>query len=185
MASRRTNTEPDLRPPRALAAGPQATPLGHVGLTVPDLEGAVRWYSTVFGWELLMGPVDLDTDDPRVADQLRDVFGAPQVAFRQAHMLAGPGVAIELFEFSTTRRTCGNARIDYWNPGLFHFCVVEPAIEELATRIERAGGARRTRIREIFPGEPYRFCYCEDPFGTVIEIATHPHAEAFGGRGRY
>jgi hypothetical protein len=40
-------------------------------------------------------------------------------------------------------------------------------------------------VREIFPGEPYRFCYCEDPFGNVIELSTHPHAEAFGGREAY
>jgi catechol 2,3-dioxygenase-like lactoylglutathione lyase family enzyme len=156
-----------------------------VGLTVPDLDAAVRWYAAVLGWKLLMGPIELTTDNPRIADQLRDVFGADRVAFRQAHMEAGDRMAIELFEFAQPRRTAGLASFRYWEPGPFHVCVVEPAIEELAARIEHAGGRRRSAVREVFPGEPFRFCYCEDPFGNVIEIATHQHRDLFAGREAY
>ena len=156
-----------------------------MGLTVPDLDAAVRWYSEVFGWELVMGPVDVTTDDPRVVDQVRDVFGAPTVVFRQAHMRAGDSTGVELFEFFEPHRTVGRAAFRYWTPGPFHLCVVEPAIDEQADRIERAGGKRCSAVRAIFSGEPFRFCYCQDPFGNVIEIASHPHAEVFGGRDAY
>jgi catechol 2,3-dioxygenase-like lactoylglutathione lyase family enzyme len=159
------------------------SPLGHIGLTVPDLDAAVRWYADTFGFELIMGPVEVTVDNPRIADQLREVFGR-DVRFRQAHMVMGNGVALELFEFDEPE-TRGSGRFDYWNVGLFHICMVDPDIETLAMRIEAAGGRRRTPVREIFPGEPYRFCYCEDPYGNIVELATHPHAEAFGGRERY
>jgi catechol 2,3-dioxygenase-like lactoylglutathione lyase family enzyme len=159
-------------------------PLGHVGLTVEDVEAAVEWYGRVFGWGLLMGPVEVSTEDPRVAEQLRDVFGEEDVAFRQAHLDMGEGVALELFQF-TRPRASGHGHFEFSKGGVFHLCLQAPQIEELAARIEAEGGRRRTEIQPIFPGEPYRFCYCEDPFGNVIELATHPHAESFGGRAAY
>jgi hypothetical protein len=29
------------------------------------------------------------------------------------------------------------------------------------------------------PGRPWRLCYCEDPWGNVIEIMSHSYAEVF------
>ncbi len=128
-----------------------------------------------------MGPVELSTADGRLTEQLRDVFRAEQVAFRQAHLLAANGVAVELFEFQQPTASEGRARFEYWRTGFSHICVVEAQVDVLADRIVARGGARRTATRPIFPGEPYLFCYCEDPFGNVIEVASHPHSESFGG----
>jgi len=158
---------------------------GHVGITVPDLDRAIGWYRDALGCALIMGPVDVTVDDPRVAEQIREVFAATDVAFRQAHMILADGSAVELFEFRRPCESEGRARFDYWEPGISHLCVVSPDIEALAERVEQQGGRRRTAIREIFPDEPYRFCYCEDPFGNIVELATHPHGEAFGGRAAY
>ena len=30
--------------------------VNHVGITVPDIRAAVRWYSDVFGFRCIMGP---------------------------------------------------------------------------------------------------------------------------------
>jgi catechol 2,3-dioxygenase-like lactoylglutathione lyase family enzyme len=132
-----------------------------------------------------MGPVVVSADDPRVADQLHDVFGAQAVSFRQSHLLSRDGVAVELFEFREPHMTQGKTAFDFWRCGQWHLCLVEPRIDELAERIEEHGGRRRTATRPVFPDAPFLFCYCEDPFGNIIEIATHPHAEAFGGRSGY
>jgi catechol 2,3-dioxygenase-like lactoylglutathione lyase family enzyme len=159
--------------------------VGHIGLTVPDLEGAVHWYQQVLGWKLLMGPIEVSTEDPRVADQLREVFVSQEVSFRQAHMLAADGLAVEIFQFIAPKQTVEKGDFSFWRTGVFHICLLEPEIDALAERIAATGGARRTATRRIFPDEPYLFCYCEDPYGNIIEIATHPHAEAFGGRDAY
>jgi catechol 2,3-dioxygenase-like lactoylglutathione lyase family enzyme len=159
--------------------------VGHVGLTVPDVDAAAAWYLEIFGWRLLMPPVTLSTQDARVADQLRGVFGAEVVAFRQAHLLADNEVAIELFQFEQPRQTPRRADFEYWSPGIFHLCVVDPDIEALAARIAARGGRRRTPVQPIFPDEPYLFCYCEDPYGNIIELASHSHHQSFGGRLAY
>src|SRR4051794_25835843 len=161
-----------------------AVAIGHIGITVPDVDAAVEWYRETFGWEPIAGPFEVGTEDPGVAPQLREVFETEEVAFRQAHLAAGPGLALELFEFRTPP-TVAATGFSFDRVGPFHLCVVAPEIERLAAAIEAGGGRRRTEIRAIFPGEPYRFCYCEDPFGLAIEVATHPHAESFGGRGGY
>ncbi len=35
---------------------------------------------------------------------------------------------------------------------------------------------------ELFPGEPYRCCYCEDPFGNVVELYSHGHERVWANR---
>jgi len=162
-----------------------AVAIGHIGLTVPDVDAATAWYQETFGWSLIAGPFEVDGREDRIVDQqLLDVFEVADVAFRQAHLAAGPGLAIELFEFRRPT-TIAAAGFEFRQAGPFHLCVVEPEIEDLAARIEAGGGRRRSEIRPIFADEPYRFCYCEDPFGLAIEIATHSHAESFGGRRGY
>jgi hypothetical protein len=34
-------------------------------------------------------------------------------------------------------------------------------------------------IAPIFEGKPVKACYCEDPWGTVIEVISHSHERAF------
>jgi catechol 2,3-dioxygenase-like lactoylglutathione lyase family enzyme len=66
---------------------------------------------------------------------------------------------------------------EYWKTGVFHFCVQDPNVEELAERIVAEGGKKRMdKPRYYFPGEkPYRMIYMEDPFGNIIEIYSHSY----------
>ena len=43
-------------------------------------------------------------------------------------------------------------------------------------------GRRTSRVWELFPGEPYRTCYCEDPFGNAIELYSHSHERTWANR---
>ncbi|MBU8913682.1 MAG: VOC family protein, partial [Spirochaetales bacterium] len=38
----------------------------HVGLSVPDIEKAVEWYSSVLGFSVIMGPAQNDGDDTHI-----------------------------------------------------------------------------------------------------------------------
>ncbi len=158
--------------------------LAHVGLTVDDLDVAVRWYRDVLGLELLGEPVEISSADPRIGDQVSDVFGR-EVRFRQAHLALAGGTALELFEFIEPKGERGET-FDFWRAGLTHLCLFEKDIDGLVERIGASEGrVRSSRIWEVIPGERYRMCFCEDPAGNVVELYSHSHLEVFGDRAGY
>jgi catechol 2,3-dioxygenase-like lactoylglutathione lyase family enzyme len=155
----------------------------HVGITVTDLARAIDWYGSVLGFELLMGPVEVWAGDGDVGQGAADVFGPDFRRFRQAHMSAGNGVVVEIFEFLEPRAERRDDNFEYWKTGFFHVCVVDRDVEGLVQRIAETGGRMRTsRIWPIFPGQKYRFCYCEDPFGNIVEIYSHSHEQTFANQ---
>lgn len=164
-----------------------ARALAHVGLAVPDLDRAVAWYQDVLGLELLLGPVVVETDDSHTGHQVRDVFGRDSVRFRQAHLSTGNGVALELFEFVDPPAETRPDNFEFWKTGFFHICLVDRDIEDLAERIVATGGRLRTTgIWSVFPDQSkFRFCYCEDPFGNILELYTHSHEQVFANREGY
>jgi catechol 2,3-dioxygenase-like lactoylglutathione lyase family enzyme len=147
------------------------TAITHVGIAVPELGRAVAWYSDVLGLEPLGPAVTVRADDGHAGTVAADVLG--NGSFRQAHLASANGVALELFEFAEPQ-----AR---WT-GIFHICAVPPSLERTAARISATGGRRTSRIWHIFPDAPYRTCYCEDPFGTTIELYSHSHERTYANR---
>jgi catechol 2,3-dioxygenase-like lactoylglutathione lyase family enzyme len=144
----------------------------HVGLTVPDLDGAVDWYSDLLGLEPLGDPIAVRAHEGHAGVVAADVLGTHFGSFRQAHLAGANGVAIELFEFEPARR----------QPGLSHLCLVVPDVRRTAARIATSGGRRSSDVWEIFRGEPYLTCYCEDPFGTTVELYSHSHERTYANR---
>jgi catechol 2,3-dioxygenase-like lactoylglutathione lyase family enzyme len=152
---------------------------GHVGVTVPSLEAAVSWYRAVLGLELIAGATETKAGEGHEGRMASEVFG-PRFGFmRQAHLCAANGVAIELFEFMDPAPE--RPSFTYWRTGPSHVCLVERDVEALADRIRTSGGRQRTAVWAIRPGEPYRMCYCEDPFGTIVELYSHSHEQTYAG----
>jgi catechol 2,3-dioxygenase-like lactoylglutathione lyase family enzyme len=147
------------------------TAITHVGIAVPELDRAVAWYADVLGLETLGPPVAVSADDGHAGAVAADVLGGG--SFRQAHLTSANGVALELFEFAEPQ--------ERWT-GIFHLCAVPPNLERTAARISASGGRRTSRIWHIFPDAPYRTCYCEDPFGTTIELYSHSHERTYANR---
>ena len=147
----------------------------HIGITVPDLDKAISFYSEVFGWYLLMGPETITEEKETAIGQMCiDVFGEGWKEFRIAHMSTSDSIGFEIFEFPNSPKTKGV--FDPYKTGLFHFCIQDPKIEELVEKVVEAGGKQRMPIREYYPGEkPYKMVYMEDPFGNVFEIYTHSY----------
>ena len=145
----------------------------HVGFTVTDIEKAIRWYQDIFGFRLLAGPVELVADDSHFGLIARDIFGAQFRRGRLAQLTGSNGVCIELFQFSDPPSVTRKENFEYWKAGIFHFTIVEPAIEDLVHRIADTGGKLRSQVWTLFPDKPYKIAYCEDPFGNIIEIYTH------------
>jgi catechol 2,3-dioxygenase-like lactoylglutathione lyase family enzyme len=158
-------------------------PIAHIGITVPDLSEAIDWYCDVLGFEAIGPAVEVRVDDGHAGTVAADVFGPRLGRFRQAHLASANGVALELFEFLEPPSEPRLDNFEYWRTGVFHICLLAPDIEELEERIVESGGLRRTsQVWEMWPGEPYRTCYCEDPFGNVIELYSHSHERTYSNR---
>jgi catechol 2,3-dioxygenase-like lactoylglutathione lyase family enzyme len=146
------------------------TAVTHVGVTVTDLDRAVRWYCEVLGLEPLGPPVEVRATEGHGGAVAADVFGRGFGRFRQAHLAGGNGVAVELFEFDEPPAD--------WRAGIFHVCFAVGDVTAVAGRT----GRRRTRVWRLFPGERYETCYCEDPFGNAIELYSHSHERTWANR---
>ncbi|WP_289062782.1 lactoylglutathione lyase family protein [uncultured Zobellia sp.] len=147
----------------------------HIGITVPKIEAAVKFYSEVMGWYVIMPPSKVKKEaDTAIGQMCIDVFGEDWEEFEIAHMSTSDGVGIELFSFPHGVKEA--PEFNPFNTGLFHFCIQDPNIEDLVTKIVEYGGKQRMPIRSYYPNEkPYRMCYVEDPFGIVFEIYTHSY----------
>jgi lactoylglutathione lyase family protein len=147
----------------------------HIGLSVPDLEKAVQFYSEVMGWYVVMEPSFVKEEvDTAIGIMCQDVFGPGYEDFKIAHMVTSDGIGIELFEFKQNDKV--KPTFEFAPTGMFHFSVQDPDIEGLVAEIVKHGGKQRMPIREYYPGEkPYKMCYVEDPFGIVFEVYTHSY----------
>ncbi|MGI9275834.1 MAG: lactoylglutathione lyase family protein [Endozoicomonas sp.] len=153
---------------------PYPRTFSHIGISVPDLEKAVEFYTEVLGWYLIMPPTEIKEDDSAVGIMCTDVFGEGWSSLRIAHLSTGDRVGFEIFQFSNQQNPDNN--FEYWKTGIFHFCVQDPDVEGLAERIVRHGGRQRMPVRHYYPDEkPYRMVYMEDPFGNILEIYSHSY----------
>jgi catechol 2,3-dioxygenase-like lactoylglutathione lyase family enzyme len=147
--------------------------LTHVGMGVPELDAAVRWYTEVLGFERLGETTRVRENEGHAGVVAADVLGPGFRSFSQRHLVGANGVGLELFEFedpAADRR------------GIFHVCVVAPDVAGTADRIAASGGRRTSRIWQIFEGEPYLTCYCEDPSGNIVELYSHGHERVYANR---
>lgn len=155
-------------------------PIAHVGLTVPDLDAAVEWYGKVLGYRPMAPSGELRAGDGLHGAIARDLWKERFTSARLAHLGSSEGGVLELFEFATPEGV-SSAEFEYWRVGWSHICVVDPEIEELVATIVANGGHQISQIWTLFEGLPYRMVYTTDPWGTVVEIYTHSHAETYSG----
>ena len=161
---------PTPTPPRAL---------NHIGITVPDIWGAIDWYGAVFGFAHVMGPRVLQADSA-ATHETASIFGPRFRKAYQAHLVTANGIGLELFQFVDPPVEEPAEKLEYWRRGVWHLAFTAPDIDEFCDRIVAAGGLRRIPTFEFIPGRPYRLIYCEDPWGNIIELFSHHYVEAFG-----
>jgi len=147
----------------------------HIGITVPEINKAVKFYEEVMGWYVIMKPSTVKKNpDTAIGQMCIDVFGTNWESFEIAHMATSDGIGIELFSFPHGDKE--EPEFSPFKTGLFHFCVQDPDIENLTSKIVEAGGKQRMPIREYYPKKkPFKMVYVEDPFGIVFEIYTHSY----------
>ncbi len=159
-----------------------ARAVNHLAVTVTDIRRAMEWYRDILGMTVIAKPVEIssnpaDSGDMHLATLVRNVFGPSLGKFLICHMISANGTGVELFEFLEPRTEKRKDNFDYWKTGFFHVAITELRIEELAQKIAGTGGRKRTEVMELVPSSGKKICFCEDPFGNIIEIYTHSYEE--------
>ncbi|OAG06008.1 Glyoxalase/Bleomycin resistance protein/Dihydroxybiphenyl dioxygenase [Paraphaeosphaeria sporulosa] len=130
--------------------------LNHIALHVPDLEAAVTWYTTLFGFRRLRAPICCD----RSTDPCAPIF---RVYDAELHKFINPPMSEP-------------AGFNYTRGGVFHLAVTDPDPEGLLERA-KAMGARQIG-EAVTPascegeGERQVALYMQDPWGNVIEACS-------------
>jgi catechol 2,3-dioxygenase-like lactoylglutathione lyase family enzyme len=156
--------------------------LTHVGITVPDLEFALSWYSQVLGLRVFTEPTLVTAGVEHSGRLAADVFGEPFGREREARLIDPNGVVLELFQFLDPKTPDERNRVTYWQTGPFHVCVVSKDIDASVKRIAVNGGRQRSSIWPTSPGSIHRMCYCEDPFGNIVELYSATDKDVHGTR---
>lgn len=131
----------------------QTTPrtFSHIGLSVPDLDAAVRFYAEVLGLYVLMPPSEIVEDDSAIGQMCTDVFGPGWGRLRIAHLATGDGIGVELFEFEGHHPPEDN--FAFRRHGTFHFAIQDPDLEGLRRGSSRQGASNACRCATISPGK--------------------------------
>jgi catechol 2,3-dioxygenase-like lactoylglutathione lyase family enzyme len=171
-----------------ITAPPSASPpavssvrgIDHVGLTVPDLDEATRFFTQALGASVLYDALPRSAG-PRYGSELEARLGVPpgtvQVAIRLLSLPDGP--SLELFEYRGSDQQAAVGPSDY---GWQHVAFYVDDMEAIAAAIERAGGLTLGSPRplpnlEAGPGN--RFLYCRTPWGSTLELISYPDPQPY------
>lgn len=149
----------------------------HVGITVPKLEDAVDWYRDVFGYTLLAGPLEVLEDDSPLGIAATGIYGRGFRRFRFAHMASPDGNGFEVFQFDAPAYERPDEVFQFWRSGVNHFAVTAPNVAEFAAEVRASGGTQRSEVVTLDESRGFQIVYCEDPWGNVFEICSHPYAD--------
>lgn len=151
------------------------TLVNHVGVTVPDIDAAFAWYQDVLGCYPQVSPGEVTDDGTYFGNLVKNLFGDRFEGMRIAHLTTADGIGIELFEFLGPATEVPDETFAYWRTGIFHFCLTVPDVQTTATAIEAAGGRQLSKVWRLFDNKDYEVAYCQDPWGTVIELCNRSY----------
>jgi catechol 2,3-dioxygenase-like lactoylglutathione lyase family enzyme len=135
----------------------------HIGVSVSDIEAASHFYQDALGGRVLVRPYVVGGD---VAEY---ITGAPGASMRMCQMGFDEGF-VELFEFQPDELKPEEV-VPYTHRGVLHFGLRVDDVAETLARVEAHGGSCVFAPRSL--GD-IMFCYCRDPDGNVIELASGP-----------
>jgi len=165
---------------RALRMSSPVRGIDHVAMTVPNLEEASRFLEAALGAKPIYD--DLTRDQAPLSGALAErqldlTPGSSLVAMRMLQIGNGPG--IELFEVRSPHQQPPARPSDL---GLQHFGVYVDDIDAAVERFVAAGGellAAPAPTVGVEAGSGNAYCYVKTPWGTIIELISHPSPGAY------
>lgn len=149
----------------------------HIGLTVPDLEEAVRFLVEVIGCTPFyeMGPIR--AEDDWMARHL-DVH--PRAEIRRLRFLrCGHGLNLELFEYAAPDQEAGRPRNS--DAGGHHIALYVDDFEAALAHLRRHGVRilGEPTVRHAGPSAGISWVYFLTPWGLQMELLSYPGGKAY------
>jgi catechol 2,3-dioxygenase-like lactoylglutathione lyase family enzyme len=154
--------------------------IDHLGITVPDLEAATRFFIDAFDARPLFDNIRR-TDPPFEGAEAENKVGmAPGVVLTTMRLLQlGNGPGLELFEMRGPDQRPPARPSDF---GLQHFAVHVEDIEAASERFVAAGGVLLEGPNDMGgfeAGAGNKWRYGRTPWGSTIELICAPGPQAY------
>ncbi len=147
------------------AAIPGLAGIEHIGLTVPDIDAASRFFGDVLGAETLydIGPFD-DASD-WMANHLAPVKGAHIYRMRVVRIAKGP--VLELIQFTGAEAP---------SPGGWHIAFYVDDIEQALAALKAHGVSIQSGPVTMTegPSAGLQWLYFQAPWGQQLELVSYP-----------
>ncbi|MGB4777954.1 PCC domain-containing protein [Microbacterium sp.] len=167
---------------RATASDPSLPRgVGHIGVTVPDLEAATAFFRDGFGARVAYDGLT-HADEPRRGPEVERQLGLPEgaaiVAQRMLQVGIGPG--FEVFEIEAARHSSPAGLADY---GWGHVALL---VDDIAAVTARAAAAGATPLSEPHDNSRHEdtpgnaSVYLLAPWGSIIELQALPSGHWYG-----
>jgi catechol 2,3-dioxygenase-like lactoylglutathione lyase family enzyme len=144
------------------------TGIGHIGLTVTDLERSIAFYTEVLECEVVMR-------QEKKGGYLAAIVGYPEADVKMAHLtLPGSAHKLELFEYRVPRSAPRD--LEPRNVGNAHICFVVRNLDQLYARLVARGVNTFSPPVEIDTGVNRGGVglYLCDPDGITVEVFQLP-----------
>ncbi len=79
--------------------------IDHVGLSVPNIEEAIKWYTEVFNIFQLSEIIEVNCEQDLIT---QDIFDNICKKFKIVHMCTDDGIGVELFQFLNPKNEMPN-----------------------------------------------------------------------------
>lgn len=150
--------------------------IDHVGITVPDIEAATRWFMEVLGAEELFSLGPFQSEDDWMAENL----GVhPRTVLKKLRMLRlATGAKLELFEYSAPDQVRSQPKSS--DIGGHHVAIavedMDAAVRNLEARGIKLLGKPKTLTTG--PAAGTQWCYFLAPWGLHLELVSYPSSPA-------
>ncbi|KAG7411426.1 hypothetical protein Forpe1208_v009629 [Fusarium oxysporum f. sp. rapae] len=149
--------------------------INHIAISCTDLDGLVKWYREILGFEL-MGKIQhfKRSEDSKPFDKLFVSYPPTLNELKFAILTSGNGVGIEVFQFIDPPCKSRDEVFEFTRPGVFHICVTNQNPDELLARVVSRGGRQVGDWMQysIFGLDGHKGIYTQDPWGNVVEIMS-------------
>jgi catechol 2,3-dioxygenase-like lactoylglutathione lyase family enzyme len=155
--------------------------IDHVGLTVPDIEEAIRFFGTLAGFKELYRIGPLTEDDSWMTTNLNVEAGTRLDIV--AMLGSAGGTTLELFQYRSSDQRREPPRNS--DVGGNHVAFHVDDIEAAAARLAGLGARINGEVKHISEGPlaGLRWLYFCTPWGQQLELVSYPEGLAYARRG--